>query len=210
MTTCRMCIPRKKHHANKIHSVTLSYVDWIFVCVHFWCPPLPSPPLSPSLSPLLLSGYMLEPDPELRPTIWQVCEVAYKLRKLKNPVPNVFVSAAHTCSVTQDPTTISLLAPPPSPLTHSHTLPHMQSSPYPPSPLPTALRAKDKTPMKPTNSSSKLSSTPAPTRVARYAWSLMTSLSYSYIAGGICWHVLYNLPILLYKSSKPSHQQLLH
>lgn len=81
-----------------------------------------------------------------------------------------------------------LLLPLPPSHTHTltHTLPHMQSSPYPPSPLPTALRAKDKTPMKPTNSSSKLSSTPAPTRVARYAWSLMTSLSC--IAGGMCWH----------------------
>ena len=62
-----------------------------------------SPLLSPSpsfplvhmyfISPLLLpSGYMLEPKSESRPTIWQVCEVAFSLMGRRNPVQNVFVS----------------------------------------------------------------------------------------------------------------------
>ena len=37
-------------------------------------------------------GYMLEPDADKRPSIWQVAEVAFGIRGLKNPIGNVFHS----------------------------------------------------------------------------------------------------------------------
>lgn len=40
-----------------------------------------------------LVKYMLEPNQELRPNIWQVCEVAFKLQSKENPVINIQVSA---------------------------------------------------------------------------------------------------------------------
>ena len=39
-----------------------------------------------------LTGYLLTPDPDQRPTIWQVCEVVFRLKQSPNPVLNVFVS----------------------------------------------------------------------------------------------------------------------
>ena len=50
---------------------------------------LPPPPVTP---PLITAGYMLEADPDKRPSIWQVCHVAFRLHQLPNPVANVFVS----------------------------------------------------------------------------------------------------------------------
>ena len=41
---------------------------------------------------------MLEPKAENRPTIWQVCEVAFRISGRHNPVQNVFVS--RTCTHT--------------------------------------------------------------------------------------------------------------
>ena len=52
-----------------------------------------------------LLGYMLEPKADSRPTIWQVCEVAFKLKGQRNPVQNVFVS--HT-QVSRDYTVVPL------------------------------------------------------------------------------------------------------
>ena len=37
-------------------------------------------------------GYMLEPDIDKRPNIWQVTEAVSRILKLKNPVKNVFHS----------------------------------------------------------------------------------------------------------------------
>lgn len=34
---------------------------------------------------------MLEPNQELRPNIWQVCEIAFKLQSKENPVTNIQV-----------------------------------------------------------------------------------------------------------------------
>lgn len=39
-----------------------------------------------------LVQYMLEPNQELRPNIWQVCEIAFKLQSKENPVTNIQVS----------------------------------------------------------------------------------------------------------------------
>lgn len=39
-----------------------------------------------------LIRYMLETDPDQRPNIFQVCEIAFKLKKQNNPIPNVFGS----------------------------------------------------------------------------------------------------------------------
>ena len=39
-------------------------------------------------------GYMLEPDSEKRPDIWQVTEVAFQMRRAQNTVKNVFNSQA--------------------------------------------------------------------------------------------------------------------
>lgn len=39
-----------------------------------------------------LVKYMLEPNQELRPNIWQVCEIAFKLQSKENPVTNIQVS----------------------------------------------------------------------------------------------------------------------
>lgn len=39
-----------------------------------------------------LVKYMLEPNQELRPNIWQVCEIAFKLQSKENPVINIQVS----------------------------------------------------------------------------------------------------------------------
>lgn len=39
-----------------------------------------------------LVKYMLEPNQELRPNIWQVCEIAFMLQSKENPVPNIHVS----------------------------------------------------------------------------------------------------------------------
>lgn len=47
-------------------------------------------PYSEALHSLI--RYMLETDPDQRPNIFQVCEIAFKLRKLSNPVPNVYGS----------------------------------------------------------------------------------------------------------------------
>lgn len=33
-----------------------------------------------------------EPNQELRPNIWQVCEIAFKLQSKENPVTNIQVS----------------------------------------------------------------------------------------------------------------------
>ena len=38
---------------------------------------------------------MLEPKAESRPTIWQVCEAAFRITGHHNPVQNVFVSQCH-------------------------------------------------------------------------------------------------------------------
>lgn len=35
---------------------------------------------------------MLEPDADKRPSVWQVAEVAFRIRGLKNPIGNVFRS----------------------------------------------------------------------------------------------------------------------
>jgi AP2-associated kinase len=40
-----------------------------------------------------LIRYMLEPNTDKRPNIWQVSEVAFRIRKLKNPIKNVFHSS---------------------------------------------------------------------------------------------------------------------
>ena len=37
-------------------------------------------------------GYLLTSDPELRPSIWQVCEVVSRITGTTNHVTNVFVS----------------------------------------------------------------------------------------------------------------------
>lgn len=37
-------------------------------------------------------GYMLQADANKRPNIWQVCQVAFAMKAVPNPVPNVFVS----------------------------------------------------------------------------------------------------------------------
>ena len=42
------------------------------------------------------AGYMLEADPDQRPTLWQVSEVLARIRGTANPLPNVFVSAPIT------------------------------------------------------------------------------------------------------------------
>lgn len=39
-----------------------------------------------------LVKYMLEPNQELRPNIWQVCEIAFRLQSKDNPVLNIQVS----------------------------------------------------------------------------------------------------------------------
>lgn len=39
-----------------------------------------------------ISGYMLEPDPDKRPDIYQVSYLAFKLTRRECPVPNVNVS----------------------------------------------------------------------------------------------------------------------
>lgn len=39
-----------------------------------------------------VSGYMLEPDPEKRPDIYQVSYFAFKLARRECPVPNLHVS----------------------------------------------------------------------------------------------------------------------
>lgn len=36
-------------------------------------------------------GYMLEPDPDMRPDIYQVSYIAFKLARRECPVPNLFV-----------------------------------------------------------------------------------------------------------------------
>lgn len=38
------------------------------------------------------SGYMLEPDPDKRPDIYQISYFAFKLARRECPVPNVHVS----------------------------------------------------------------------------------------------------------------------
>lgn len=38
-----------------------------------------------------LVKYMLQPNQELRPNIWQVCDVAFKLRSMENPVTDIQV-----------------------------------------------------------------------------------------------------------------------
>lgn len=43
-----------------------------------------------------LVKYMLEPNQDLRPNIWQVCEVAFKLQSKENPVANIQV---RECSI---------------------------------------------------------------------------------------------------------------
>lgn len=40
-----------------------------------------------------LIKYMLEPDQDKRPNIWQVCEIAFRLQGKDNPVTNLHVSA---------------------------------------------------------------------------------------------------------------------
>lgn len=40
-----------------------------------------------------LIKYMLEPDQEKRPNIWQVCEIAFRLQGKDNPVTNLHVSS---------------------------------------------------------------------------------------------------------------------
>ena len=42
------------------------------------------------------AGYMLEPDPDKRPTIWQVNEVVCRLQGKTNTMPNVFVSIVYS------------------------------------------------------------------------------------------------------------------
>jgi len=39
-----------------------------------------------------VSGYMLEPDPDKRPDIYQVSYFAFKLARRECPVPNIHVS----------------------------------------------------------------------------------------------------------------------
>lgn len=39
-----------------------------------------------------LLKYMLEPNQDLRPNIWQVCEIAFQLQSKENPVTNIQVS----------------------------------------------------------------------------------------------------------------------
>ena len=43
-----------------------------------------------------MSGYMLEPDQDKRPNIFQVCHIVHHLRGFNSPVANVFVSV-HVC-----------------------------------------------------------------------------------------------------------------
>ena len=42
--------------------------------------------------PICTIGYMLEADPDKRPTIWQVTEVVCRMLGRPNTLPNVFVS----------------------------------------------------------------------------------------------------------------------
>lgn len=39
-----------------------------------------------------LVKFMLEPNQELRPNVWQVCDIAFRLQSKENPVPNIHVS----------------------------------------------------------------------------------------------------------------------
>lgn len=41
-----------------------------------------------------LVKFMLEPNQERRPNVWQVCEIAFQLRGMDNPVPNIHKSEA--------------------------------------------------------------------------------------------------------------------
>lgn len=43
-----------------------------------------------------LIKYMLEPDQDKRPNVWQVCEIAFRLQNKDNPVTNLHVSLAST------------------------------------------------------------------------------------------------------------------
>lgn len=47
------------------------------------------------MSFLTFTGYMLEPDQEKRPDIYQVSYFAFKLAGKDCPVPNLFVSHHH-------------------------------------------------------------------------------------------------------------------
>lgn len=38
-----------------------------------------------------LVKFMLEPNQELRPNVWQVCDIAFRLQSKENPVPNIHV-----------------------------------------------------------------------------------------------------------------------
>lgn len=45
----------------------------------------------------VLAGYMLEPDPDNRPDIYQVSYLAFQLRKINCPVHNPSVSFENMC-----------------------------------------------------------------------------------------------------------------
>lgn len=62
-----------------------------------------------------LISYMLEADPDKRPSIWQVCHVAFRLHQLPNPVANVF-SCVRPSSLlpSQEPTPPRVSLPSPS------------------------------------------------------------------------------------------------
>lgn len=59
-------------------------------------------PLPPPLS-AYTAGYMLEPDLNKRPNIWQVAEVAFRISKLQNTIKNVFHSQAPPSSLPAAP-----------------------------------------------------------------------------------------------------------
>ena len=49
---------------------------------------------------LSIIGYILQPSPDNRPSIYQVCAVAFKMIHKSNPVENVFVSVCTTTTTT--------------------------------------------------------------------------------------------------------------
>ena len=81
-----VCVRERKSVPLRVALLTLSFLP---DTLPFSPPPLSPPPFSLSPSP---SGYMLEPDPEQRPDIYQVSYFAFRLARRECPVQNVNVS----------------------------------------------------------------------------------------------------------------------